>query len=180
MAEELLVARRENRILNCPKCRSSLKIVLNEDVEVDACEKCEGIWVDLVEEKDFFRLKPEVFTVDELRRLRALYKPLGKIEKNVRYLRCPVCGELMYRKNWGSHSGVIVDKCYRHGVWYDQGEADKIREFISHGGIEWEKLRIAEGGLRDLESKLSQQSLRLDKKIDSAYRRARLWSLIAE
>lgn len=177
MAEDLIYAERVGGVLSCPKCNVSLNVVLKEDVEVDCCQKCQGIWVDLIEEKNFFKLKPEVFTVDELRRLRSLYEPLGRIEE-VRYFPCPVCKELMYRKNWGSHSGVIVDKCYKHGTFYDREEVEKIKEYIRLGGIEWEKLQIAEVGLKDLSLKLDRQIHRLDMKVDSTYRKARLWSLV--
>ncbi len=122
------------------------------------------------------QIKPEVFTVDELQRLRKLYKPFG-IDDPVRLRACPVCKELMYRRNWGEHSGVIVDRCEQHGTWYDEGEVEKIREYIELGGIEYEKLRLTEGGLSDLETKLDQKTAELDLRTIRAYRRARLWSI---
>jgi Zn-finger nucleic acid-binding protein len=131
-----------------------------------------------MDEKVLFQIKPEVFTVDELRRLRRLYKPMGKLEE-VRLRACPACKELMYRKNWGGHSGVVVDRCEQHGTWYDEGEAEKIREYVRLGGVEFEKLYLTEQGLSDLQSKLNNEVTRLDIRIDSAYRRARLWSLLS-
>ena len=163
--------------LECPNCHKPLKLVLNEDIEVHSCPNCNGVWVNADEETVLLKMKPEVFTVEDLRRLRKLYKPLG-ITNKVRLRACPVCKELMYRRNWGGHSGVIVDKCEDHGKWYDAGEVEKIREYIKLGGIEFEKMRMPQEGLDRLESKLIQQDTRLSLAIDSAYRRARLWSLI--
>ncbi|HEX4341027.1 MAG TPA: zf-TFIIB domain-containing protein [Polyangiaceae bacterium] len=40
----------------------------------------------------------------------------------VRYLKCPACGEAMQRKNFRESSGIIVDVCPYHGVWFDRGE----------------------------------------------------------
>lgn len=170
-------AERQGRFLSCPKCSKNLRVVIKEMVEVDTCSDCNGVWIDLIEEKTVLQMKPEVFTVDELRRIYKVYEPLGRIEKT-RYVPCPVCKELMQRKIWGSHSGIVVDKCRDHGTWYDNGELEKIQEYIAAGGIEFEKLKIAETGVRDLEHKMNQEVNRLDKKIDSAYRRARFWSML--
>ena len=162
---------------NCPDCKVTLTIVLDEGAPVHACGQCQGVWVELVDEKALLRIKPEVFSVDELRRLRKLYRPLMK-DDPVRLKACPECGDLMYRRNWGGHSGVVVDRCEQHGIWYDEGEIEKVREYIQLGGIEFEKLRLAEGGLSALETKLDQKTAELDLRIISGYRRARLWSVL--
>ena len=151
--------------------------MLCDEVEVTACEKCKGIWVQHIDEKKVLKIKPEVFSVDEIRRLRSIYQPYEKRDE-VRYVKCPECGQMMLRRNWGSHSGVIVDTCNKHGSWYDDGEVAKIQEFIEHGGIEYEKLRHGEKATQRVESRLTQEVLRLDKRVDSAYRRARLFSLL--
>ena len=171
------IAQRNGRQLKCPKCGHNLLLVFSKDVEVDVCSQCKGIWVDSVEEKQFLNIKPEVFTVDELRQLGKLYHPLATTEP-VKYFPCPICQELMNRKIWGSHSGIVVDKCMSHGTWFDEDEIEKVQEFIALGGIEFEKLNIAETGLSNLESKLNHEVTRLDLRVDSTYRRARLWSLM--
>ncbi len=171
------VAQRSGRVMMCPRCKKELKVVFQEDVEIDTCLECNGVWVDLIEEKKILNMKPEVFTVDELHRLRKYYQSLGRVEE-IKYVPCPICNKLMQRKNWGAHSGVVVDKCYDHGTWYDVGEIEKIREFIKHGGVEYEKLRKTEFGLSDLERKLEDEALRLDMRIDKAYRRARLFNML--
>lgn len=171
------IAQRDKRTLFCPKCKQPLIVAFDRDIEVDTCEKCKGIWVDYVGEKQLLHIKLEVFSIDELKRLRKLYKPLGRIETSG-YVPCPVCRELMYRRNWGSYSGVIVDKCSEHGTWYDEGELEKIREYVSLGGIEYEKYKLDEKGLDEVNHKLFQEVYRLDKRIDSAYMRARLYGLM--
>lgn len=163
--------------MNCPRCLEPLEIKLKDDVEVDSCARCEGVWVAHVDEKQMLQIKPETFTLDEIRRLRKNYEPYAKKER-VQYLTCPECKELMNRRNWGSHSGVIVDKCEQHGTWYDHGEVEKIQEFIAHGGIEFEKMRKVDKSTQRLESKMDREVVRLSKKADSVYRRARLWSIL--
>lgn len=178
MAEQLERERSEGgQDLTCPTCRVKLAMVLDEGAPVHACGQCKGLWVEPVDEKTLLRIKPEVFSVDELKRLRRVYQPLTK-DDPVRLRACPACGELMYRRNWGGHSGVVVDRCEQHGTWYEEGEVEKIREYIQVGGIEFEKLRLAERGLSDLETKLDQKTAELDLRTIQAYRRARIWSLL--
>lgn len=166
-----------NNLTVCPICNKPLKPADESGANVLDCPICKGIWVPYEDEKKVLQMVPEVFTVDELHRLRRFYEPLQKTEK-VRYRPCPVCQELMRRKTWGSHSGVVVDKCEIHGTWYEDGELDKIREYIKTGGVEYEKLRLTEHGLSYLDSRLTQEVTRLHKKIDSAYMRARLYSMM--
>jgi Zn-finger nucleic acid-binding protein len=53
----------------------------------------------------------------------------------VRYVPCPACSQLMGRKNFGGHSGVIVDVCREHGVWFDESELPRVLEFVERGGL---------------------------------------------
>jgi Zn-finger nucleic acid-binding protein len=171
------IATRSDAVIACPKCTTPLYVALCEDVEVDSCPSCHGVWVDVIEEKIILQITPKAFTVEDLRLFRKLYQPPNTVDP-ARYVPCPVCGKLMHRKVWGSHSGVIVDKCYDHGTWYDAGELEKVREFVALGGVEFEKLKLTERGLQELEGKLNHEVARLDRRVDSAYRRARLWSLM--
>lgn len=163
--------------LICPKCSAELAADVREGSEVHGCRKCGGVWIDYETQRKLLKSKMEPFTLDEVRRLRDKFQPLGRTEP-IQYVPCPSCRQLMQRKNWGSHSGVIVDFCKEHGTWYDENELEKIFEFVALGGVELEKLRNAEKSFTRLESKLETTSLRLDKKIDSAYRRARIFSML--
>ena len=130
------VAQRNGQSMLCPSCQIPLKLGLEGNGEVDICEQCHGMWGDNIEERHVLDVKPKIFTVDELKRLHKIYHPLGKIEP-VRYMPCPVCKQLMNRKNWGAHSGVIVSKCEEHGTWFATKEQlDKIQEYIACGGID--------------------------------------------
>ncbi|MEW6111309.1 MAG: zf-TFIIB domain-containing protein, partial [Thermodesulfobacteriota bacterium] len=55
---------------------------------------------------------------------------------------CPVCRTMMNRRNFIRVSGVIVDVCRPHGIWFDAGEMEKIMDFIARGGMR--KAREAE------------------------------------
>jgi len=54
--ERLQRAERNGHVMKCSKCGGGLNVALNEDVEVDTCRQCQGIWVDAVNEKTVLRL----------------------------------------------------------------------------------------------------------------------------
>jgi Zn-finger nucleic acid-binding protein len=54
----------------------------------------------------------------------------------VTYRKCPVCRQVMNRKNFGRISGVIVDWCRADGTWLDASELEAIGAFVAGGGLE--------------------------------------------
>jgi Zn-finger nucleic acid-binding protein len=64
-------------------------------------------------------------------------EPLSKVS----YVPCPDCKQLMNRSNFAKASGVIIDTCKKHGVWFDAGELPQIIEFIQKGGMEISRQR---------------------------------------
>jgi Zn-finger nucleic acid-binding protein len=58
------------------------------------------------------------------------------------YRPCPGCRGLMLRTNYASGSGIIVDVCREHGVWFDRGELTAIVDFLENGG--WERVKKRE------------------------------------
>jgi Zn-finger nucleic acid-binding protein len=41
----------------------------------------------------------------------------------------------MGRKNFGRISGVVLDSCPEHGIWFDDGELRQVLEFVASGGL---------------------------------------------
>ena len=60
----------------------------------------------------------------------------------VRYRPCPTCAKLMNRSNYGGGSGIVLDACRDHGLWFDKGELAAIVEFLEKGG--WDRIRARE------------------------------------
>ncbi|AUX24005.1 hypothetical protein SOCEGT47_045360 [Sorangium cellulosum] len=60
--------------------------------------------------------------------------PRQRVDVRVRYVRCPICGDVMNRKNFAGKSGVIVDICREHGTWFDRGELPELLSFAASGG----------------------------------------------
>jgi Zn-finger nucleic acid-binding protein len=67
----------------------------------------------------------------------------------------------MNRSTFARSSGVIIDMCKQHGVWFDADELPKIIDFINKGGMgrqrEKEKMEI-----RDERQKLREDQRRLE------------------
>lgn len=63
-----------------------------------------------------------------------------------------------------------------HGMM--QKNWKKFGNSLCVAGVEHEKLRLTERGLNDLERKLHNEALRLDMRIDKAYRRARFYNML--
>jgi Zn-finger nucleic acid-binding protein len=98
------------------------------------CSKCEGLWVDTASLEQICAERERQAAVLGMGASQP-EPPSGEIEQ-VRYLRCPVCQELMNRVNFARYSNVIVDVCKSHGTWFDRDELRRVVEFIRSGGID--------------------------------------------
>ena len=119
----------------CPRCRANMEAVLIGNSKVRECPQCEGIWTDTETLRQI--------CADQEKQAAVLGMPTQlpgnegvEIEKQIRYLPCPVCRDMMNRINFANFSGVIVDVCRLHGTWFDRDELRRIVEFIRAGGMD--------------------------------------------
>ena len=122
---------------DCPRCRIKLRTVdLRKSGRflIERCEQCLGIFFDPGELEALVEASvSRVYEVD-LERLHTLLEEETAHQAPVNYVPCPVCAELMNRKNYGTRSGVIVDTCKQHGVWLDGGELKQLLKWVKAGG----------------------------------------------
>jgi len=124
----------------CPRCDGKLFHVQLEGYALDQCGSCGGLWVD--------RKTVDSIMSDAPRTIETGYRPdtkigsaeglaqlTGETRSPMAYLPCPACSKLMNRQNYARFSGILIDVCREHGIWYDAGELNQILEFISHGGL---------------------------------------------
>ncbi len=118
----------------CPKCPGKLEPVKVENVGLDYCDSCEGLWFDAGELKkalsrDSFHidvpdLDDEKFDGSEI---------TGPIEELLKSkpARCPICDghpELERKKVARSGIELFTDNCSQcGGVWLDGGEINLLR-----------------------------------------------------
>jgi Zn-finger nucleic acid-binding protein len=114
----------------CPDCGGLVARFEHPPGFLYDCDQCGGKFVehaalaallkDARETHDTFR-KPEPQT--------------NLLQQKVRYRPCAVCRNMMNRKNFGGASGIIVDVCAEHGMWFERGELDAVLSFVALGGL---------------------------------------------
>ncbi|HYG23279.1 MAG TPA: zf-TFIIB domain-containing protein [Verrucomicrobiae bacterium] len=129
----------------CPRCSSETQPVLIGTNHLLECPKCEGIWADADALERLYADREQHAAI--LGAAAAVPTPLTGNVEVVRYLRCPVCSDLMHRVNFARCSHVVVDVCKPHGTWFDRDELRRIIEFIQAGGL----MKARETELRELE-----------------------------
>jgi Zn-finger nucleic acid-binding protein len=119
----------------CPACEQTLMVRSIAEVAVSECGSCRGLWVP---GESFDALVERARTRHQARASDGLEDTThsrARVTSDVSYRRCPVCEQVMHRKNFGRTSGVIVDWCREHGTWLDADELGHIAAFIAGGGL---------------------------------------------
>jgi len=108
----------------CPKCKRPVVVLELQQVEIDHCPSCGGIWLDNGE--------LELLLGKEKLREGSFTSP-GKTDTGrEKRIRCPICRrkmeKLMYDKR------VLLDVCRRgHGLWFDR---DELAAVITSGDFD--------------------------------------------
>ncbi len=123
--------------VDCPACGNPMEVDFERGVEIHRCIGCAGLWLD-PGELDAMVDDPGPAEAD-VATLREGMKQVQVPNQPVQYRKCPRCKSVMQRRNFGSHSGVIVDECRQHGIYLDPGEFEAIEAFIALGGLALEK-----------------------------------------
>ena len=135
---------------DCPRCQQSLTAVMlgvgGEQVEIDRCLKCQGLFFDPGEVETILDgIEQRAESVDH-RQLLTLIESETPTEdfETVSYVPCPDCKNLMNRRSFGQKSGVIIDSCREHGLWLDGGELRRLIRWTQAGGRQHDAQRLAE------------------------------------
>jgi len=120
----------------CPRCESELHIRSLEVVHVIECDGCEGLWLD---PNDFRQLTHKARRGNlELSRAEPRQKETPLERPAQSYIPCLDCGEIMLRRQFTHRArptGVVLDYCRDHGIWFDGDELSSILAAIQNG---WE------------------------------------------
>lgn len=126
----------------CPACREPLSASRVGDVPLQACGACGGLWLDQATFQDLGSHRERQGAV-----LGALPAPAagapGALEPVV-YRPCPVCTQRMNRVAYARRSGVVLDVCRAHGLWFDRDELRRVLAFIGEGGLDRARARDLE------------------------------------
>ncbi|MBI3725217.1 protein kinase [bacterium] len=135
--ESLPAAAAPSGARTCPRCRLELRVKLLSGIELDACEKCHGLWFDPNELESLVAAmadkSPVRETVRIARRFLEEYGAPDALETSRKGAgACVICG---------SHSAEFVflyddrslrvDRCLSHGAWLDWESQVALKEILS-------------------------------------------------
>jgi Zn-finger nucleic acid-binding protein len=150
----------------CPHCGIKMQTIdlgLGGEFLIERCDKCLGMFFDPNEiEALIDQSVKHVYGIDQQRMEQIIEEEQISRPAAIKYIRCPVCGEMMNRRNYGARSGVVVDECRQHGIWLDGGELSQIMKWVKAGG----RLHDEKRQLEQLKEK--QRNLRRDKMTSQA------------
>ena len=111
--------------MDCPVCKNVMITLELDEVEVDYCLQCGGIWLDSGELE---MLLPNPRQADILL---ASFRQAKNCTETLR--KCPICLKKMQKILVGpSQSAKLIDKCRNgDGLWFDKGELQGVLEFGS-------------------------------------------------
>jgi len=106
--------------MDCPVCKEGMVVLELNEVEVDYCLACKGIWLDEGELElllEGSREKTEKFL--------AAFELDRDTEEKGR--KCPICRKRMVKVLCGEEKKIRIDKCKKeHGIWFDEGELEEV------------------------------------------------------
>jgi Zn-finger nucleic acid-binding protein len=97
------------------------------------CPDCLGLWLDV---GTFEKICADREQHAAVLGAASVSNPRPITNEKVSYIPCPECKQLMNRANFARCSGVIIDVCKQHGIWFDRDELSRIIEFIKEGGLD--------------------------------------------
>lgn len=121
----------------CPRCNIPLKTIdlkLKGKFLIEKCDQCFGLFFDTDELETLLNLSVKNVHNINRTKLNNIIDIFNKKDSKVSYIKCPVCSNIMNRVNFGYKSGVIVDKCSKHGIWLEAGELRHLFEWMKAGG----------------------------------------------
>ncbi len=112
----------------CPVCKYDMIVVEYQNIELDYCNNCKGVWFDSGELELLLKSQgleePKAFFDGILTSQEAVSSEKKR--------NCPVCGHKMKKTAIGKQSEILIDVCRdKHGLWFDGGEvAQLIRRLV--------------------------------------------------
>ncbi len=99
--------------MNCPACKNSMVILELNQVEIDYCSVCKGIWLDNGELE-------LIFSNSENKTVSESFSTKNDFDEVKR--RCPICKKKMDKVEF-ENTEIVLDSCTNnHGFWFDSGE----------------------------------------------------------
>ncbi|MFC2066929.1 zf-TFIIB domain-containing protein [Chloroflexota bacterium] len=109
--------------MKCPACSSLMIVVEHENIELDYCMNCSGVWFDAEELGlllEAMQMEGTSLSLDSV-----LTSPEAESVEKKR--NCPICSKKMKKATVGHEPEVLIDACSRgDGLWFDSGEVGQL------------------------------------------------------
>ncbi len=107
--------------MDCPACKNAMIVLELQEVEVDYCAACAGIWLDVGELE---------LLLEDSQNAQKLLNSFKKANKNCteKCRKCPICLKKMHKIAVSlSTPPLLLDSCPGgDGLWFDKGELQNI------------------------------------------------------
>jgi Zn-finger nucleic acid-binding protein len=112
--------------MKCVVCKETMIVVEHENIELDYCNNCSGVWFDAGEVELLMEsMGLESSGLDSLH-LAIEAKPTEQTRK------CPICRKKMNKVVLGQTPELIIDACPQgDGLWFDSGEVGQLVAYLS-------------------------------------------------
>jgi Zn-finger nucleic acid-binding protein len=111
--------------MDCVACGNPMIALEVDQVEIDYCIECGGIWLDSGELEILLEDPRKVENV-----LRHAIPSPGTSES---FRKCPICLKKMEEIELDGETEIYIDRCkFGHGLWFDRGELEEVIRMIDH------------------------------------------------
>ena len=109
--------------MHCPKCDSEMERVVVEDIEVDRCKLCKGLWFDMLEKEDLVSIEgSESIDIGNT--------ALGERYDSLQRVDCPKCHVEMLPMVDKDQTHIHYESCPTcFGTFFDAGEFRDLKTF---------------------------------------------------
>ena len=112
----------------CPVCNHSMVIIEHENIELDYCTSCKGVWFDSGE----LELLLEAAELENYGVFAERIIGSSEASSTEKKRKCPICTRKMKKKHIDEAQELLIDVCPRaHGIWFDGGEVEHLLKLIA-------------------------------------------------
>jgi len=106
--------------MDCPVCNAAMIVLELDEVEIDYCTSCQGIWLDAGELE---------LLLEDAAKSREVLQSFIPTDTNEAPRKCPICLKKMEKVLVGTEGDKqeLIDRCKKeHGLWFDAGELKNV------------------------------------------------------
>ena len=107
----------------CPVCKYDMLVLEYQNIELDYCNSCKGVWFDSGELE--FLLKS--YGLEELESSFSGIFNSQEAASAEKKRNCPICSHKMKKTTVSGQPSILIDVCPdKHGLWFDGGELTQL------------------------------------------------------